>query len=62
MRLNTYRKKLKYPTVGGPFHNSACVREIICCSPKFTLQCVILKHIKQHETCVYYIYITSLYI
>lgn len=37
------------PTIGGPFHNFASVREIICCGPKFSLQCVILKHIKQHH-------------
>lgn len=51
--------KLRYPTVRGPFNNSAPVREIMGCSPKFSLQCVILKHIKQHSTSVYCIFIAS---
>lgn len=49
--------KLRYPTVRGPFNNSSHVREIMGCSPKFSLQCIILKHIKQQSTCVYCIFI-----
>lgn len=40
--LETGKKKVSCHTVSGPFHNAAFVREIICCRPKFALQCVIL--------------------
>lgn len=35
-------------TVGGPFYNWTRAREITRCSPKFSLQRILLEHIKQH--------------